>query len=81
MSNINPRSPAYNAAAVTPSDTVPLSIVARGLYIGAAGNVAVLTTGGDTVTFVAAPTGTVLPISVQKVLATGTTATSIVALL
>ena len=50
------------------------------LFIGGAGNVAVTTIGGDDVTFNATPIGTVLPIQVLKVKATGTTATLINAL-
>jgi hypothetical protein len=50
------------------------------LFIGGAGNVAVTTIGGDEVTFNATPIGTVLPVQVLKVKATGTTATLINAL-
>ena len=70
--------PGNDGAAVTPSDTAvfPASLI----YVGGAGNVAVITQGGDTVTFVGVPAGTVLPVRVARVLATDTTATSIVAL-
>lgn len=68
------------AVAVTPSDSTDLTRGAtKGLYIGGAGNVAVITSGGDTVTFNAITIGNVHPISVKRVLATGTTATNIVA--
>lgn len=71
---------AEGAAAVTPSDTTELG-PCKALYIGGAGNVAVHTTGRDaSVTFFAVPVGTVLPVSARRVLATGTTATNIVAL-
>ena len=72
-------SPASRGVAVTPSDSTTLT-TSRALYVGGAGDVAALTVGGDSVTFVAVPAGTVLPIRVTKVLATGTTATSILAL-
>ena len=49
------------------------------LYIGGAGNVAVVTDGNDTVTFFGVPAGTTLPIQVTQV-RTATTATNIVAL-
>lgn len=49
------------------------------LYIGTAGNVRVLTTGDDTVTFVAVAAG-FFPVQVIRVFATGTTATNIIGL-
>ena len=73
--------PARRAAAVTPSDTVDLTAYAKALYVGGAGNVRVLTVGaedGDVVTFANHPVGW-LPMQVRRVLATGTTATQIVA--
>lgn len=66
------------AAAVTPSDT--LETFAAALYVGGAGNVVVVTEGGDTVTFTGVPAGTILPIRVKQVRSTSTTATSIVRL-
>jgi hypothetical protein len=50
------------------------------LYIGGAGNVKVTTIGGDIVTFNAVIVGSVLPVQVIKLHATGTTATLINAL-
>jgi hypothetical protein len=70
---------ARDAFAVTPSDAT--QIRASSLYIGGAGAVAVVTEAGTSVIFAAVPVGTVLNISVQKVLATGTTATLILGLL
>jgi hypothetical protein len=66
------------AAAITPSDTAAQTY--RAIYVGGAGNVAVQTTGGNTVTFTAPPVGTILPIEVQKVMATNTTATLLIGL-
>jgi hypothetical protein len=69
-----------NFAAVTKSDTTILPHT-RGLYVGVIGDVAVRgALDGDTVTFVGVPAGTTLPIRVDQVLSTGTTAASIVAL-
>lgn len=68
------------AAAVTPNDGVDLADFAKELYVSGTGDVAVITVGGDTVTFTAVPAGTVLPIRVRRVLSTGTTATNIVAM-
>jgi len=50
------------------------------LYIGTAGDVRVVTSGNDTVTFVNIQGGTFFPINVTKVFSTGTTASNIIAL-
>ena len=47
------------------------------LYIGGAGNVSVITIGGDIITFTGVAVGTTLPIQVSQLRATGTTATLI----
>ena len=73
-------SQARHAAAVTPDDGADLEPHARGLYVGAAGDVSVTTIGGDSVTFQGVPAGAVLPVLVARVSATGTTASGIVAL-
>lgn len=70
----------FEARAVTTSDSVMLpNGICRGLYVGVTGDVAVLMAGGSTVTFKAAPVG-ILPIQVQRVNVTSTTATNILAL-
>lgn len=71
---------AQYAEAVTPHDVNQLAVVGRALYIGGAGAVAVVTEGGQSVTFAAVPVGTLLPIRVKQVKATGTTATNIVSI-
>lgn len=71
---------AKGALTITPSDTTELKYV-RGLYIGGTGDVAVVCADGSTVTFVAVPAGSLLPVQVVQVLATGTTAGDIVALI
>ncbi len=68
-----------NAQAVTTSDSTSL-VSASHLYIGGAGALSVLTEAGQTVVFAAVTAGTLLPLSVTRVNATGTTATNIVAL-
>lgn len=65
---------------VTPSDSATLIKHSRGIYVGVTGNLAVRSVRGTSVTFTAVPAGALLPIRVDQVLATGTTATSIVAL-
>jgi len=77
--------PGVKARAVTKSDSTV--VAARALYIGGAGDVAVLMEGdaasggsGTAVTFSSVPAGTFMPISVNKVMSTNTTATNIVAI-
>lgn len=71
--------PAQSAAAVVKSDATVLDAT-RGLWVGGVGDVAVTMANGETpITFVGVAAGTLLPISVTKVLA-ATTATSILAL-
>lgn len=67
-----------SAKAITTSDTTPQTY--RAIYVGGAGNVTVVTEGGDTVTFTAPPVGSIIPVSVQLVKATLTTATLLVGL-
>lgn len=74
-----PSGPAYDAVAVVTSDATDLTNPARALYIGVTGDVKVRTWGGSVVTFTAVPVG-FMPVSVVRVFATGTTASSIVAL-
>ena len=73
--------PARRATAVTPDDAGDLSAYAKALYVGAPGDVRVLTVGaedGAFTTFANHPVGW-LPVQVSRVLATGTTASQIVA--
>jgi hypothetical protein len=71
-------SPATNMFEVTPNDSAELANATRAVYIGGAGDLKIKTTGGDTVTLVGVPAGSLLPLRVVQVLSTGTTATSIV---
>lgn len=50
------------------------------LYVGGAGNVNVLTIGGDEIVFNAVPAGTILPVQVLKLYSQATTATLVNAL-
>ena len=69
------------AAAVTKHDSAAQTLLpCDALYVGGAGDVAVIMKGGTTVTFVGVLAGTVLPIGITRVNATNTDATSIVAL-
>ena len=71
--------PFLNAAAVTPNDSGTV-IETDSLFVGGAGAVAVRLDSGATVTFAGVPAGTTLNVRVNRVLATGTTATNILAL-
>lgn len=67
---------------LTKSDTAVLPLgPCRALWIGGAGDVAVIAEGDtDAVTISAVPAGTVLPIRCKRVMSTNTTATLIVAM-
>ena len=69
--------PPGNASLVSPSDSVDLPFVSRALHIGTAGNVRVLTLGGQDVTYTGLSGTKVLRVS--RVFATGTTAGNIIA--
>lgn len=74
-------SPAFDAAAVTPSDTVDLPDAARALFIGGAGDITIDTlVSGETLTFKGISGGAILPVAARRVRATGTNATFIIAL-
>ena len=70
--------PAGYGLAVTPSDSTVLPFC-RALYIGGGGNLTVRDIN-DTVLYSNVQAGSILPIQVDQVRATGTTATNIVAL-
>jgi hypothetical protein len=73
--------PAQAAAAVTPNDGVDLpGGLTIALYVGGVGTLRVTMADGVVANFAAVPAGTTLEIQVTRVHATGTTATSIVAL-
>lgn len=66
--------------AVTKSDSTVFSQIPRALYVGGVGDVAVRTISGNTLTFVGVPAGGYVLIRCDKVLSTGTSATSIIGL-
>lgn len=66
-------------AIVAPNDATELDPWPRALRAGSAGAIAVTTIRGDDVTFLAVQEGETIPCWCRKVLATGTTVTSIVA--
>lgn len=72
--------PATHGFAITPDDDADLPQPARAFYVGGTGGVAVKLPSGADVTFKGVVGGTVLPVSVVRVYATGTTASDIVGL-
>lgn len=70
---------AQSAVAITPADS-NLSHPVRSLYIGGTGDLKVTTVNGQAVTFKGIVAGSILPVSVKQVWATGTTATDIIGL-
>lgn len=69
------------AEAVTPSNSVDFAGgIAGALYVGGAGNVVLITRGGQAITFTSVAAGTVIPVACRRVNSTSTTATNMVAL-
>lgn len=70
------------AEAITAGDTTGsnFSREADALYIGGAGDVAVVLPGGTAITFAGVAAGTVLPVRAIRINSTNTTATNMVAL-
>jgi hypothetical protein len=71
--------PYRKGVVVTKSDATIIETT-RALYVGGTGHINVRTASGDTVLISAVPVGAILPIAVDQVLSTSTTATLIVAL-
>jgi hypothetical protein len=73
-------SPPEHALAIVPDDGADLPQVTRALYVGGGGDVALVMRGGEAVSFLAVPGGTLLPVRARRVRASGTTATGIIGL-
>ena len=78
-SNTGLDSPAAHAFLPAQSDTVDMANGTRGIYVGGAGDIKLVTVGGETVTFMAVPAGSILPVRAARIWSTGTTATNLVA--
>lgn len=76
------QAPADMAFAITPSDSTIFTTYTRAIYVGGDGNISVRMADMETgnVSFTNVKAGTVLPIRVRMVRATGTTATGLVGL-
>jgi len=69
---------ANNFSEVTPADNTDLGFAHNAIYCGDAGDVAVRTSSGGSVTVFTVPAGALLPIKVYSIDATSTTCTNIV---
>ncbi len=72
--------PAQDAAPIIPSDTTDLPQASRAIYVGAAGDLSVRLVGGSEVTFIGTVAGAIYPIRAERVMSTGTSAASLIAL-
>jgi hypothetical protein len=78
--------PADGAFAITPDDAntfdqlgAPVP-VCRGIYVGVAGDVSLVTKGGQTLVFKNATAGSIIPVRAKQVTAANTSATNLIAL-
>ncbi len=72
--------PAIHAFSIVPSDSANLTETTRAIYCGAGGDLVATLQSGAVVTFANMPAGTLLPLRVTKVAATGTTANALIGL-
>jgi hypothetical protein len=73
-------SPPEHAAAIAPDDAARLGHATRAVYVGSGGDLTVRMLGGSVVTLAGVAGGTLVPLRVMQVLASGTTAGAIVGL-
>ena len=67
-----------SAFTITPSNATNFTRSARAIYVGGAGDITAVFADNTAVLFKAVPQGSVLPIEVKRINATGTTATLLV---
>ncbi|PWR04397.1 hypothetical protein DKT77_01595 [Meridianimarinicoccus roseus] len=72
-------SPAVDGTMIVPSDAGDLSHVTRAVYVGTGGTISAQLASGAMVTMAGVPGGSLLPLRIRKVMATGTTAGQMVA--
>ena len=72
--------PATHLFLITPSNTADLRYVTRAIRAGGAGDLRVMTTGGEDVTIPSVLAGETIAAEVSRVYATGTTATLLMGL-
>lgn len=71
--------PATSFAPITPSDSTDMA-TCRGIYVGVGGNIVAVAENNNVATFSDVPAGSILPVRAKRINATGTTASSLVAL-
>ena len=72
--------PSSSWRTITPSDSANLPAGCRGIYVGGAGNLALVGDNDTVIVFTAVPVGTFMPCAAKRVNSTSTTATLLVAL-
>jgi hypothetical protein len=73
-------SPPEDAAAIAPDDGRDLATATRAVWVGGGGDIRLRMLGGAEVTLEGVAAGSLLPLRVARIFATGTTATALVAL-
>lgn len=66
---------------ITPHNSTDFDYVTRGIWVGGAGNVAVVWADDTVSVLEAVPAGTLLPVRAKRVNSTSTTATALIGLL
>lgn len=74
-------SPATHGFPIVPNDSTDLQEITRAIYVGAPGTVVLVLLSGAELTLAGIAAGTILPLRVRRVKATGTTASSVIGLL
>ena len=72
--------PPEHGAAIVPDDAAGLGHVTRAIYVGGGGHLALRLLGGEAITLMNVPAGTLIPLRAAQVFAAGTTATALVGL-
>jgi hypothetical protein len=72
--------PAIDAFVITKSNTDNCVVPFRGIYVGGAGDIVVVTASGNVVPFIGVLAGSILPVEGVRVNSTSTTATNMVGL-
>ena len=73
--------PAQDHFAITPSNSTNFNIMARAIYVGVGGDISLVSSRNNAVTYLAVPQGTVLPVVALRINSTSTTASSLIGLI
>lgn len=78
--DLDPNASVIETTAITLSDTVDVTPIPRGVWVGVGGDVALMAMGDSAaVTLKNVPSGSYLPIRAKRVMVTNTSATNLVA--